>query len=48
MSAPLLILVTLVYGYVSAKFALDGNPQMGVVFFGYSIANLGFIWEAVK
>lgn len=49
MTAPaLLVAVTLAYIGIAIDFAMKGNGQMGVVFLGYSIANLGFIWEAWK
>lgn len=44
----LLVAVTLAYVGIAIDFAMKGNGQMGVVFLGYSIANLGFIWEAWK
>ena len=36
--------------YVGAAFGFysKGNVNMAVVYAGYSLANLGFLWEALK
>ena len=44
MSTWLLIVVTLIYVCVSISHYWEGNNAGALVFFGYSVANLGFIW----
>lgn len=39
---------TLVYVIQAALFMRADNPQMALVFAGYSVANLGLIWAATK
>lgn len=43
MSAWLIILVTLCYVGVSVSEAWKGNYGVAIVFFGYSVANVGLI-----
>lgn len=45
MSAPLIALVTLAYLGVACDQIIKGNFPMGLVWIGYAIANVGFIWE---
>ena len=44
MSAGLVAVVTVIYIGVSASELYHGNNAMALVFFGYTIGNLGFIW----
>ena len=44
MSAPLIALVSLAYIGVAIDQALKGNGPMALVWAGYVIANIGFIW----
>jgi hypothetical protein len=43
MSAPLIILVSIIYLYVCVQQYLGGNTPMAVVYFGYTVANIGLI-----
>jgi hypothetical protein len=43
MSTSLIILVTFCYVGVAASETWHGNYGMGIVFFGYSVANIGLI-----
>ena len=45
MSEPLLWIVTVIYGAVSISLLLEGKSSLSLVFFGYTIGNLGFIWS---
>ena len=44
MGAVLLSLVTVAYVGVALSYAWNEQPGMAVVFAGYAIANLGFLW----
>lgn len=44
MSAALIALVTLAYLGVAVDQLLKGNQPMALVWLGYAIANVGFIW----
>lgn len=48
MGTPLLIAVTLAYGWVAVDFYLKGDISMAWVFAGYVLANGGFIHQALK
>lgn len=41
MSGWLVALTGLIYLYISVEQALKGNAPMGVVYFGYALANVG-------
>jgi hypothetical protein len=43
-----LLICTLCYVATSAGFALEKNWPMAAIFFGYSGANLGFLWIASR
>ena len=45
MSAPLLIVVGLIYLYVAGQYLCDGRYGMALVFTAYSVSNLGFVWD---
>lgn len=44
MSVPLLGIVSLIYAGVAIDLFFDGKSAMALVFFAYSVANLGLIW----
>lgn len=46
MTAPALMLVNLCYAATAWDFYCKGQHGMCVVFVGYILANLGFIWAA--
>jgi hypothetical protein len=48
MSAGLVTMVTLAYLGVAADQISKGNFPMGLVWLGYAIANVGFIWDMAK
>lgn len=48
MSAWLIGVVTVIYCAVAVSFYLEGRPQMAIAFAGYALANIGFIWEALR
>lgn len=39
----LLLVVTAIYAAVTAMFAADGKYLLALVYFGYSIANVGLV-----
>ena len=43
MSAGLLWLVTAIYLFVAVEQLHNGNQNMGIVYFGYAVANIGLI-----
>ena len=43
MSAPLIILVGLVYAYIAIESWWTGNVALGIVFTGYAASNIG-LW----
>jgi hypothetical protein len=43
MSIPLVILVTIIYVYVSIQQYMSGNNAMCITYFGYAVANIGLI-----
>ena len=43
MSASLIVFVTICYVGVSISEVVKGNYPMAIMFFGYTIANIGFI-----
>lgn len=45
MSPSLLILVGVIYLGIAAQYVHAGRPWMGLVFLGYSIAQVGFTLE---
>lgn len=47
MSGWLVALTGLIYLYISVEQALKGNSSMGIVYFGYALANVG-LYLAVK
>lgn len=47
MSSWLVALTGIIYLYISVEQALKGNASMGVVYFGYALANVG-LYLAVK
>lgn len=48
MNGPLLILVTVIYFGVAIEFYRKGDVAMAWVFLGYTIANGGFIYQAMR
>ena len=44
MSAPLIIVVGLIYFLISADQFLRGSVPLAVVFFGYALANVGMLF----
>lgn len=48
MSTPLLVIVTLCYVGVAFSEARAGHWPMVIVWVGYSLANLGFIWGVAR
>lgn len=48
MSAGLVAIVALIYACVAITEYRNGNAPMSVVFIGYTLGNLGFIWSMVK
>lgn len=47
-SAGLIGVVTFLYAWTALSFWVDGRPGMSIAFVGYSLANIGLIWEALK
>lgn len=43
MSTHLVILVTIIYVYVSIQQYMAGNNAMCITYFGYAVANIGLI-----
>ena len=39
-------IVTVLYGIVGISYALKGNLPWALVWFSYSMANVGLIWSA--
>jgi hypothetical protein len=48
MSAPLIALVTLIYLGVAWGYLGENRPGMAFTFVGYSIANIGLIWDTLS
>jgi hypothetical protein len=48
MSAPLIALVTLIYLGVAWGYYAEGRPGMAFTFIGYSVANIGLIWDSLS
>lgn len=48
MSATLVGIVTVIYIGVAVSELRNNNGGMAVVYFGYSVANLGLIWQAMQ
>lgn len=48
MSAILVGVVTFIYVGVAVSELRNGNGGMAVVYLGYSVANLGLIWQAMQ
>jgi hypothetical protein len=42
MSQTLIIITGLIYAYISAEQFYLGNSGMGICYFGYAFANIGF------
>ena len=47
MSAPMIALVGVVYAYISIEQFGKSDPQMGIIFAGYAMSNIGF-WFLAK
>lgn len=45
MSKPLLIVVTLIYGYVFIDLLMKKQWPMAIAYFGWAVANVGIIWN---
>ena len=45
MSAPLMILVMLVYFYVAIDYALKGHAGLAIVFASYAVSLIGFLMD---
>ena len=43
MSTGLVILVSIIYLYVCVEQYFSGNTPMAIVYFGYTVANIGLI-----
>lgn len=43
MSSLLLIIVTIIYAVVCLDQLIKGNPSLAVVYFGYTVANIGLM-----
>lgn len=48
MSTGLLMLVTVIYAGICMSEIINGRFGFAAVFFGYTMANCGMIWEMVK
>lgn len=48
MSAPLLALVTLAYFGIAVDQIIKGSPPNALIWIGYVIANVGFLWGMLK
>ena len=48
MSAWLIIVTGLIYGYIAVEQALKGNVPMAIVYAGYSFSNAGLYVLATK
>ena len=48
MSAWLIIVTGLIYGYISAEQALKGNIGMAICYAGYAFGNVGLYLMATK
>lgn len=48
MSAWLIILTGLIYGYIAIEQAVKGNMPMAVVYSGYAFSNIGLFILATK
>jgi hypothetical protein len=46
-SGPLIILVGLIYGYISINQYLLGNTPMAIIYAGYAFSNIG-LFLAIK
>ena len=46
MSSWLIALVGLVYAYIAVEQIVRGSPQMGMIFGGYALSNVGFYFLA--
>jgi hypothetical protein len=48
MSSWLIIVTGVIYAYISGEQLVKGNPWMSVVYFGYSLSNVGLYMLATK
>ena len=48
MSIPLVVVVTLIYGWVGLSELMSGRTGLGLMFVGYAFANCGILWEMAK
>ena len=48
MSAWLIIVTGLIYGYIAIEQGIKGNYAMAVVYSGYAFSNVGLYWMAIK
>jgi hypothetical protein len=48
MSAWLIIVTGLIYGYIALEQGFKGNFAMAVVYSGYAFSNVGLYWLATK
>lgn len=48
MGWPLILLVMLIYGFVGFTEAARSNWAMAIVWWGYSLSNIGLAWLAYK
>jgi hypothetical protein len=46
-SGPLIVLVGLIYGYISINQYLLGNTPMAIIYAGYAFSNIG-LFLAIK
>jgi hypothetical protein len=42
-SRPLIVLVGLIYAYISAEMGVRGNYGVSIMYFGYALGNVG-LW----
>lgn len=47
MSGHLILITGIIYGYVCVEQFWNGNPGMGIAYFGYCVANAG-LWMLAK
>lgn len=43
-----LALATVLYAWQCTEYIRINQPGMALVFFGYSLANIGFIWGLIR
>ena len=46
--ALMLVAVSVIYAATAGGYLFAGRPGMALAFVGYVLANIGFIWDALK